>query len=230
MSKPIKKVPTILIPRGIRATPRQVQVVRALLENGGTKADALRAANYSPTMVKNPAKVFNSRAIVAILDAMGLGEASLAERHKELLGAVYLNHMTFPTYNVEKAKERIEEDKKEGTDQSETIRGEQLTDQEIVEMLAEVNCTVKKIIHGEMARHVYFWASNTKAQLTALDMAYNLHGSYAPKKLDTKNSTTLGVYSLAKLRKKMQDNHIKVTDVTVVEGEDSTLTTDENAR
>lgn len=51
-----------------------------------------------------------------------------------------------------------------------------LTDEDVIDMLAEVNCKVKRIVHGETARHVYFWAHDAKAQAGALELGYKMKG------------------------------------------------------
>ena len=70
-------------------------------------------------------------------------------------------------------------------------------------MFEELGCKVRNITHGDMARHVYYWVDNDGVQLEAIEKIINLHGIYAPKKLDTK--ATIGVFSLSSLRKKMED-------------------------
>ena len=76
----------------------------------------------------------------------------------------------------------------------------------------------EKIIHGDNAA-VYFWSDNSKAQLGAADMIFNLLGSYAPKKVEGKHDHRVGVFSMRELREKMKEKGVKVTD-PIVEGED----------
>lgn len=103
--------------------------------------------------------------------------------HKQNLTATRLDHMVFPLgpegeddLNFSGAtpnqKNRIEE----------YVERTTLTDKDIIDMLAEVNCTVRKIVHGETARHVYFWAADNMARDKALDKVYKLKGAYAPEK------------------------------------------------
>lgn len=60
---------------------------------------------------------------------------------------------------------------------------ETLTDTDIKEMLASVNCTVKRIVHQEMSRQVYYWSPDNRARKDAIEMAHKLKGSYAPVKV-----------------------------------------------
>lgn len=210
-----------------KPTIKQQLAVEKVIENGGNKYKALKEVGYSESVAKTPERVFGSPTVIALMDRLGLDEESLTNKHKELLQAKFLGHMVFPTYSPQATEEEEEEEEDEEEDLSENIgdskddsekrRGESLTDKDIRELLMTVGCTVQRIVHGEQARHVYFWSPNTKAQLTALDMAYNLRGSYAPKKLDTKGSLTVGVFSISQLHKKMRENGVKSTDIIKVE-------------
>ena len=48
-------------------THRQKLATKEMVENGGTMASALKKAGYSPSIVKNPQKVFSSKGIQAML-------------------------------------------------------------------------------------------------------------------------------------------------------------------
>lgn len=205
---------------------KQIVAVDKVIENGGNKGQALREAGYGAKTVDNPNRVFGSPTVLALMDRLGLSEERLAQKHKELLNSRFLGHMVFPLFKEKGKEEPVDEtgemggnediDEK-GRDVSEKKRGESLTDKDIRKLLASVNCEVQRIVHGEQARHVYFWGQNGKVQLQALDMAYNLRGSYAPKKLDTKANLTVGVFSISGLHKKMRENGLKSTDIINVE-------------
>jgi hypothetical protein len=85
--------------------------------------------------------------------------------------------MVFPLGPEEETDEESGEEESEGDGERTT-----LTDKEITHMLKEVNCVVRKIVHGRTARHVYFWAADNKARTGAIDMGYKLKGKYAPEK------------------------------------------------
>jgi len=59
--------------------------------------------------------------------------------------------------------------------------GETLTDEDIENMLAEVNCKVRKIVHAETARHVYFWSADANARRGAIELAYKIKGRITNK-------------------------------------------------
>ncbi len=82
-------------------------------------------------------------------------DKDLAKKHKALLNSKRIEHLVFPT---------------------------KTEDDDIIKLLESVNCKVKKIQHGEMSKHVWFWSQNDKALKEALDMAYKLKGKYAPTK------------------------------------------------
>src|SRR4051812_41608401 len=99
--------------------------------------------------------------------------------------------MTFPPYSAEKALKHQAEAAETLEDLSEEIRGEQLTDADIREMFEELGTPVRRIVHGDMVRHVYYWAENHMANLDAIDKIINLFGLYVPKRLETKNARTV---------------------------------------
>lgn len=124
-----------------------------------------------------------------ILDAIqeALPDEVLGEKHRALLNSTRLEHMVFPL------------GPKDGE-----IDDTKLTDEEIVLLLASVNCTVRKIVHGDIARHVYFWSVDSSAVKGALDMAYKLKGLYAPDKHVSVNLTsTVPNAKLKKLAEKL---------------------------
>lgn len=143
---------------------------------------------YKPTVAQKPKLITSSKGFRELMEEAGLDDASLTRTHNELLRSTRLDHMVFPLGPVDESEQKPEVElepqpqggalkrehkKKEGT---------KLTDEEIVQLLADVNCTVRKIVHGETARHVYFWAPDNKARKEALDMGYKLKGHYAPEK------------------------------------------------
>jgi len=148
------------------------KVLEKLSENGGNLANAIRETGlYSEEIALSPDKITNSLTWNEVIEE-SLSDAVLMEKHKELLQSTRIDHMVFglgPKKN---------EDKKEGEDV--------LSDVEIIELLAEVNCKVRRIVHGEQARHVYFWSNDNKARKEALDMAYKLKGRYGDENQDRK--------------------------------------------
>jgi hypothetical protein len=209
-------------------TEKQVNAVGNLLEqvrNGETlnKGKALMDAGYSEEFAAQPSRVFGSPTIIALMDKMGMAENDLHEVHKSLLNAHRLDHMTFPLGPDEDLEGDMADE--DDDDMGEDVLGDdeearsranvnrtKLTDQEIREMLGELGCNVRRIVHGQQARHVYFWSPDNTTRQKALDMAYNIRGSYAPKRVEGKHDVRVGVFSMKELRKKMQKRGIDVVE------------------
>lgn len=158
------------------------RVLDNLVENGGNMSKAIRDTGmYSETMSSTPSKITNSVTWNELME-IHISDNELASKHKELLNATRLDHMVFPTgpKNEEEALEYSEEQQtkaeKKGEDYKEV---DYLTDDDIRQMLLDVNCKVRRIMHGETARHVYFWASDNKSRKDAIEMGYKLKGRYA---------------------------------------------------
>ena len=103
--------------------------------------------------------------------------------HTRLLASIKLEHMVFPL-----GPEDSEggEDDDEIDDNTMVANGEStdLTDKEIIDMLAELGCKVKRIVHGQQARHVYFWSPDNQTRVKATELAYKIKGH--DKSLDPK--------------------------------------------
>jgi len=152
------------------------KVLDKLAENGGNLANAIRETGlYSEEIALTPTKITNSLTWAEVVEEK-LGDDLLMEKHQELLNSTRIDHLVFPLGPKKNS------DKKEGQDV--------LSDEEIVEMLAEVNCRSRRIVHGETARHVYFWSSDNKAKKEALDMAYKLKGRYKDEDGSNKQPST----------------------------------------
>lgn len=201
-------VKDILSQRDRKPSVRQMRAVNTYLgANGGiSKAEAIREAGYSESMATEPSRVFGSRAMVEMLKDKGVDENLGIEAVKRNVKAKIPTHFTFPSFrSPEEAKDV------ENGNVGDNF-GEQMTDQQIREYLNGAGCIVTKIVHGEQARQVYGYTDNSKAQLAAANMIFNLLGSYAPKKVEGKHEHKVGVFSMSDLRKKMKEKGIKVTD------------------
>lgn len=121
-----------------------------------------------------------------------LSDADLSKAHRELLYSTRLDHMIFPlgpkdeddinlsggVNHKDEQEEDVDEEGDGDRGSEETKERTTLTDAEIIQMLSEVNCKVRRIVHGETARHVYFWAQDNRSRKDALEMAYKLKGRY----------------------------------------------------
>jgi hypothetical protein len=213
-------------------TYRQEMAIRNLVANGGSKADAIREAGYSEVMARNPQRVFNSPKVQALLDEAEIDIVPVLKNlNRGALKAKKLQHMVFPTYRDKSFS--IEGTQEDGVEEDEDIldalemedgvkkekylveRGRAMSDKDICEMLEEQGFRVRRIQHGETARHVYFWIPDEKAMGEATEKIINLFGLYAPKKVDTKNEHY--VFNLTSLRKEMRIRDIKITDPIIHE-------------
>lgn len=168
-----------------RPSERMKKAFTKMVENGGNATKALVDAGYSPATAHNPQKITESPAWKTLV-AEHIGDEDLLIKHKRLLNATKIEHMTFPDGpRTEDEKERwlfneqIKEDKRAEKEGRPPKILDCMSDEEIGEMLAEINCKLRRVVHGEMARHVYYWAMDNKAVKDALDMAYKIGGRYA---------------------------------------------------
>ncbi len=164
-----------------RPTAKQIKAVKATLENLGTdkpksQGQILAESGYAPAIVKNPQMVTESKGFKDLF-LEGITDLDLVGKHKNLLNSTKLEHMTFPLGPKEESSEEME-----GGLGDEFKERTTLTDDEIEGLLAGVNCVVQRVVHGDHARHVYFWAQDSRALKDGLDMAYKLKGFYAPEK------------------------------------------------
>lgn len=167
----------------VKATIRTRRAARIVIENGGKSVSAaMREAGFSDAYASNPQKLTDTKTWAALMDEY-LGEESLTKAHKELMSAKRLDHMIFPLGPEENGEVGIVDDELDEDGIHLAVHERmQLSDDDIKEMLKDVNCTVRKIVHGQTARHVYFWSMDARARKDALDMAYKLRGAYAPEK------------------------------------------------
>jgi hypothetical protein len=159
--------------------------------NGGKVGPAMREIGLSEKYADNPQKF---TATIAFQEALAeykdyFPDSEVVPVHKSLLHSKKIEHMVFPL------GPRTDEDEGRDDDEMEpqthggslirygdTAERTTLSDEEIISLLAENNCTVKKIVHGEQARHVYFWVINGQDVAKALEFIYKIRGLYAPAK------------------------------------------------
>ncbi len=73
-----------------RTAKLSAQAKKALtytVDNGGTQADALRAAGYSQAIIRNPKRVFESSAFAKALEDAGVTDIKVAKRYSRLLNS-----------------------------------------------------------------------------------------------------------------------------------------------
>lgn len=206
-------------------TPRQRKAAQAIVENLASSkpvsiAKVLESVGYGRGLQNQPNRVIESDGF-QLLMAEYLPEKTIAKKHAELLNATRMDHMIFPlgpkdeddinfsgarTHTEEKDDEIHPEEVKERTT---------LTDKEIIEMLAEVNCKVRRIVHGETARHVYFWAADNMARDKALDKAYKLRGRYQeePERPKSQSTTTYNFIFSDEVRERVKVIDAEIKDM-----------------
>jgi hypothetical protein len=138
---------------------RVAKAYRKVLENRGkgmSMQQAMLEAGFSPAYAKNSHQLKNTKTWKQLMKDF-LPDHEVAETHSRLMRAHKLEHSMFPR---------------------------DLEDDEIIELLGDVNCVVRKIKEIMGMKHVWYWAADNKAQKDAVDMAYKLKGKYAAEKLD----------------------------------------------
>ncbi|MFA6095912.1 MAG: hypothetical protein WC767_03680 [Candidatus Paceibacterota bacterium] len=150
--------------------------------------EAIRATGlFSEKTANNPQRITESKTWNELME-IHLSDDDLSRAHKELLMSTTLDHMVFPLGPLDEddpnfsgatpsSSDLSDDDEGEGETHDEAERTT-MTDAEIIELLAGVNCQVRKIVHGKSARHVYFWSRDNRARKDALDMAYKLKKRY----------------------------------------------------
>jgi len=186
------------------ATVRQKILLQKLLERssvGDTRPIyyTMIEAGYAPPVARHPAKVLESKGMKELMEQNGMDDASLTKIHKSLLQSTRLDHMTFPL------GPKVHESEADA---------HLLSDTDIRELLLEVNCVSRRIVHGETARHVYFWSPDNKARQASLDMAYKLKGSYAPVKSAVLHG---GHVTISEKQQKIADKYAEELKKTFIE-------------
>jgi hypothetical protein len=161
------------------------KVFDKVVESNGKKAvsKAMKEVGYPETTAKNPQQITRSKTWDKLLNDK-LSDTKLTDVHGQLLNATRLDSMTFPPEHAPEAEEEFDEEnldevsEKKRVKQKKKAKVESVSDKEIKEMLASVNCVVKRIVHTEFQRIVYFWSADNKARKEALDMAYKLKNKY----------------------------------------------------
>ncbi len=125
-------------------------------------------------------KITNSKTWTELMEIY-ISDDDLSQKHKELLNATRLDHMVFVTGpRDEKEALRIDDEAREkATKEGKEYKTiDYITDEDIRQMLADVSCKVRRIVHSETARHVYFWSADNKSRKDAIEMGYKLKGRF----------------------------------------------------
>lgn len=141
-----------------KSNSRTKELVKKMVENGGKQSvgKTMIEVGFSEAYAKNPHKIRSTKQFQKFAAGI-LTDEVLMQHHSALLNSYRIEHAVFPLA---------------------------LDDEEIKELLASVNCTVRKIRHSESQKHAWFWSPDNRARKDALDMAYKVRGRYAAEKLD----------------------------------------------
>lgn len=187
----------------VTPTARQRAVAKYLLEGEEkTLFGAMVKAGYSVTTASRPQQLTQTRGWQQIMDE-ALNDELLSEVHTSLLKSKRLEHMVFPLYTGDEDPDTevlpgttLEPQPHGGALKRERAPTDRstLTDDDIADMLADVGGTVRRIVHGETARHVYFWAANDKARQDALKLAYDVKGKLKANGTPDGSQTTYNTF------------------------------------
>ncbi len=149
-------------------TPKQIKAAKKISENLASSkpkstGEVLREAGYSQSVSETPSLVTETKGFQELLEEY-MPDEMLMEVHQGLLKTTKIEHMVFPTGY------KLTADKPEGDE------GKTLSDEEIIDMLADIGCECRKIVHGETARHVYYWSPDANARKSAVELAYKIKG------------------------------------------------------
>jgi hypothetical protein len=141
------------------ATLKQELAAKKIMENRGNVSKGMVEAGYSPKTAKTPKNLTGSKAWPKLMKKF-LPDNLLAETHHQMLTATGVGHMVFPL---------------------------EATDEQIIELLADANCIVKRFMHSLTQTHVWYFAPDNVARKAAVDMAYKLKSKYPDPKIKLGN-------------------------------------------
>ena len=155
------------------------KAVEIMKHNGGNRKAAMIEAGYSPTSARS-GNIVKGKIWSELIDKE-IGDKFLAKEHKNLIKAGKLTTEQFPMGPKDEAQkaEWLERDRQNAIDKG-LIYNEQdyLTDKDIIDMFAEANCNVRRIVRGDAIRMVYYIAPDNRTKKDAVEMAYKIKGRY----------------------------------------------------
>lgn len=189
---------------GYPISTKQIEVVTGIT-NGKSATQAVRDANYSPSVIDSPAKVINSRGVAEALDILLDGrDIELAKENLKIMKRAHsLTTMQFPYYPNKKKTETEEAYR-------ERVEGN-VTDEQIRELLSGMGGIVKHISNNFIAgRTVFYYFPDNNAKLKALELIYKVKGSFSATKTENKNTNVN--FSPAMLREEAERRAFEVID------------------
>lgn len=168
------------------ATDKQKLAAQKMAENvrngnPKTKGEILKESGYTESVSESPTKVTNAKGFQELMEEY-LPDDEVMRVHQELLTSTRIDHMVFPLGSKHKEEIPLEGDIPEGLEEKlKDSQSKNLSDDEIREMIAEIGCKVRRIVHGETARHVYFWSPDANTRKAAVELAYKIKGRITNK-------------------------------------------------
>lgn len=200
------RVPTTFLTkdgRTYRATEREIKFVEILHQNPGKSlAEIARMAGYGAGMAGEPSQIMESKGVMALMQAAGsqLEDRDLLKLHVDLSRAGKIVKDRFPAFEPENGN------------------GLQLVDDPTLKATLEsegchvIGITTLSNAEGAKYREVRMKVPTYEYRDRALDKAYLIKGSYAPKKLDTKAENVHVHISLTDLRRAARERGWSVLD------------------
>jgi hypothetical protein len=200
-------------------TPKQRKAVEMLSENVRNDAPQpigkiLKDVGYSESVSESPQRVTESKGFLELLEEY-LPDDKLMEVHNNLLNSKKIEHMVFPLGPKDADDENLSGSQPNADNSIEKgglkVERTTMTDEEIKHMLSTVNCTVRRIVHGDTGRHVYYWSPDSTTQKNAIELAYKIKGRIV-NKLDAKMTGDINVALVEFIDGNTDDNTNEDTD------------------
>jgi len=138
---------------------RVVLAYKKMVENGGKSMyQIMLECGYSEAYAKNSKKLKSTKKWKELTEEH-LSDLELIKIHKSILQSRKIDNAVFPLG---------------------------LEDYEIIELLSEVGCVVRRFQETDFQKHVWFWSPDNRSRLDALDKAYKIKNKYAPQEVKFK--------------------------------------------
>ena len=158
---------------------KQAKAIQYHLEHGGSVAEAMRHADYSPKTVKNPMTLTKSRAYIQVLEKAGLTDTFLSQQHLALINSARLDRIPFPGEVFERLK-KVGKGKKAVWKTMKRVVF--IDDEEIKKVIEAVPGHLLAFIHRTRYEKVaYVQVPDNVVRKGGIEMAYKVKGHNAPE-------------------------------------------------
>lgn len=193
---------------------RQKVAVMYLVENGSSKADALRAAGYSEAVITQPHKVFNSPRVQEIMERCGVNPEMVINSVKKKLNRRKVINFSMPMhvddieYEIEKGVEKPKFEVCEITD------GDILDIYETDESRV-LRIEVRTSTTGKKHRQIWLSVPDMFSKADAEQKLIAIFGLEAPR--NVKLDADIKHFTLTGLRKEIEDNGFEIIKPRIYE-------------